>query len=703
MRNLILACLAAVFVAAASAQTATAKLYSKGEPGRVLVAIQVVPEPGAWLYHDEADSGGKPTVVTLSPAEWAWSKAQFPEPKRKADPIVGQAKVHTKEFVIYAVATGEGLDPDLVTVALEGLACNERLCLPWSVASLETRGPGTDKVWKDFPAALLTAPAAQAPSQGAAVPSAGEAVPSEWKPEFDNRTKIVGRAFARQEGDTIEVAVELAIAPEFHAYHGPTAKDVGPGVGQPTVPTIEGGNVEWGEWKLSKPKPYDHDTGLTYEHEGRLVLRVTGEAYDEFDPESVVVNIKGQVCDARGCIPFELTPTVELATSGVMVFGLDISTYLGHGQGAGAAATTVTNTANVGGMSSGSSSSLLEFLLIAVGAGLITLLMPCTYPMIPITISFFTKQATARGGNVLSLALLYGLGIVLMFVFIGVLVGPVIVEYAQGWVMNFAIGVLFVVFALALFGLFTLQPPAFLMNAAGKASQQGGYIGVFMMGACLVITSFTCTAPFVGSLLGAGAGSSMSRIILGMGVFGLTMATPFVALALLPGRLQRIPQAGGWMETLKIFMGFVELAAALKFFSNADIVLSGGNFENGGWISREMFLALWVVISVVAALYLFGRINLKGENPDGHIGAGRLLGGIAMLIFGATCSLGVIGYQLGGTMSALAPPTSYTSGLVPIWGGEEIRHVVVKDDYDQATAQAVAGGKILLANFTGHT
>ena len=140
-----------------------------------------------------------------------------------------------------------------------------------------------------------------------------------------------------------------------------------------------------------------------------------------------------------------------------------------------------------------------------------------------------------------------------------------------------------------------------MMAVASKASMRGGYAGVFLMGATLVITSFTCTAPFVGTLLGSaatGGDADVGRIVIGMGVFGLTMATPFVLLSLLPGKMQAMPQAGAWMDTLKVFLGFVEVAASLKFFSNTDIVW--------GWevLSREAFLILWVLIFLGAAIYL---------------------------------------------------------------------------------------------------
>jgi thiol:disulfide interchange protein len=702
MRTLFLTCLVVLLAAAAGAQTATAKLYTKSEGGKVLVAIQVTPEPGAWVYDDDPDSGGQPTVVTLGPESVEWSQPHFPEPMVKDEPGVGRSKVHKQKFVIYAVGTGEGADPAEVTVGLKGLACNERLCLPWNIERVENRGAGADTVWEGFPAALLL----EAPAPAAAVaPAEAVVVADEWRPDLMGKDKVAARAFARVEGETVTVVVELAIAPKYHIYSGPLQSDVGPGIGSPTVPKIEGGNVEWGSWTFPEPHGYDPGFGgLTYVHEGRTVLRVTGEAFDEFDAEAVEVSITGQFCDDRACLMFELTPALSEGPGPDALFAPPAQEDPDAGTTDAVALTAVPLD---GSEPVKDQKGLLQFLLLAMGAGVITLLMPCTYPMIPITISFFTKQATARGGNVLKLALLYGFGIVAIFVLIGALVGPLIVAVAQDWPMNLAIGVLFVVFALSLFGMINLQPPAFLMNAAGKASQTGGYYGVFLMGACLVITSFTCTAPFVGSLLGAGAGSSMLRIVLGMGVFGLTMATPFVILALVPGKLHSLPQAGGWMETLKIFMGFVELAAAMKFFSNADIALSGSDFvEGNGLISRELFLMSWTGIALVAAMYLFGRINLKGENQDGNIGPGRLMGGLTSVLFALYCWLGVLGYQLGSVMSALAPPAHYTAGLLPMFqgGGEATKtHTVIKDDYDAAVSAAKAEGKIVLANFTGHT
>ncbi|MFN7964702.1 MAG: cytochrome c biogenesis protein CcdA [Acidobacteriota bacterium] len=340
-----------------------------------------------------------------------------------------------------------------------------------------------------------------------------------------------------------------------------------------------------------------------------------------------------------------------------------------------------------------------QFLLLAVAGGLFTLLMPCTYPMIPITISFFTKQATMRNGKVAPLAIVYGLGIVAIFVFIGVVLGSLIIPFATNPITNLLIGLLFLIFALTLFGALDLPVPSFLLDAAGSASQSGGYLGVFLMGAALVITSFTCTVPFVGSLLSVGAQQGqLLRIALGMAVFGLTMAIPFVLLSLLPGRLGAMPRSGEWMHHLKVFLGFVEIAAALKFISNSDLVWGWG------FLTRELFLVLWFGIFLAAALYLFGLVRLEGDSAE--IRPMRMSGALVTLLFSLYCGYGALGHELDSVMTAIAPNYSRPlAGTSQSSAGQRPAdsHTIVVDDYDAARETALQQARPLLVNLTGHT
>ena len=722
----------------AAAQSASAKLYSKVQGDDLLVAIKVSPDFGCWFYDDgPGEVGGVPTTVTLEGVEGAnWSPVLFPEPKTKYDESIDwTSKIFDKATVLYAVALGAGADADasLVTGKIEGQVCDAGQCVPWAT-DLTFRSAGTDALWAGFPAALLVAaPAAAETTTGTAGDAEATTDAPVWTPDFSTTDKAMARAFAREGDDgAVELVIQVATPDHWHMYAGPTDKEKGPGIGIPTTISVEGGNVDWEDVEYPRPFQYIQTPGEAdawiWSHEGSFQFGVRGEAYDDFDPESIELLVKGQSCDESSCVNVNLTPEVEgegedaLYAAAFAAWTLpelqgsdaiDVSgahSAEGSTDGEGAAATSGDGTKTFGG--DNKSNSLFTFILLAIGAGLFTLLMPCTYPMIPITISYFTKQAENRGGKVLPLALAYGAGIVAIFVLLGVAVGPFMGKVAALPITNLIIGVVFVVFALALFGMINLQPPKFMMKFAGNASSKGGYLGVFLMGLTLVITSFTCTGPFVGSLLATGSGFGQLETALGMGAFGLTMATPFVLLALLPGRLSAMPSAGAWMNTLKVFMGFVELAASLKFFSNADIS------THSMILPREVFLMLWAGIAFVAGYYLLGRINLKGEDPDGNIGPGRLLAAVTTILAGFYCLLGTMGYQLDSViMSAMAPPPSYTRGLVPSHtsgGGTAMKaappgstyqsgSLVVIDDYDRALEIAREEGLGLFLNFTAHT
>ncbi|MEQ1632482.1 MAG: cytochrome c biogenesis protein CcdA, partial [Planctomycetota bacterium] len=400
-------------------------------------------------------------------------------------------------------------------------------------------------------------------------------------------------------------------------------------------------------------------------------FRVTQKLRVKQDRPAGKATIEGeffyQVCDENGC---ELPKTVP--------FAIDLPIEAGAARAAPAEAAPVDDDPATG--------SLWALILACIGGGLFALVMPCTYPMIPITFSFFTKQADARGGKVLSLALAYGFGIVAMFAAIGALasaLGGYIVPFAAHWITNAVIGTAFVVFGLSLIGVITLQPPRFLTEAAGKSRSVGGLVGVLLMGATLVISSFTCTAPVVALLLVPAVQSGEGfRPMLGMAAFGATMALPFVLLALLPSRVKKLPRSGEWMNTLKVSLGVVELAAALKFFSNAEYV------QDLHVLPREVFFGIWIALFLALAVYLWGLV------PRTKVGNGRRVGGLVSAWFAAYCLYGALGYPLDFVMNALAPA----------YGARDIsRHELVVDDYEKAKALALQQGKLLLVNITGFT
>jgi thiol:disulfide interchange protein len=504
---------------------------------------------------------------------------------------------------------------------------------------------------------------------------------------------VRGKLYTKTVGETVHAVVELRVDLGWHIYD----PDLGPpdAVGKPTLIEFTGGGLTFAAPSFPEPERHEQVGLGTWinTHHGKILVRSSAPLVEGADPMAVRAVIDGLVCkDEVGgiCIPFEKETK---ARAGKEEYFADVVTS----QAVGAEQQLEQPAEPTEQRESGEGDDekpLGGFLLEAFIWGLITLLMPCTYPMIPITISFFTKQAIARDGNVLSLSLAYGAGIVLVFVAIGVVIGAPIQEFANHPVFNLLIAGMFVFFACTLFGWFNLQPPAFLMQAAGKASATGGLVGVFLMGLTLVVTSFTCTAPFVGTLLARGGDQGVARVVMGMGVFGLTMATPFVFLSLFPSRAQKMPGAGAWMNTLKVFLGFVELAAALKFLSTADLAWEWG------FLSKEVFLILWAGIFGVAAMYLFGKINLKGEE-SGAISPGRMIAATTTFLFAIYCAFLTMGFKMDPLLTAFAPPYSTASGQSSEASHDEEPWSMVVDDWEGALASARSEEKLLLVNFTG--
>lgn len=291
----------------------------------------------------------------------------------------------------------------------------------------------------------------------------------------------------------------------------------------------------------------------------------------------------------------------------------------------------------------GTGSGWGDFILLAVLGGLFTLVMPCTYPMIPFTINVFAKQAAA-GARLAPLAAFYALGIVGCFIGVGVLVtgvfGASLATLAGHPVTNLLIGLLFVGLGLSLLGAFFLQPPAWMQGLAGGA--RAGYVGALFMGLTFAITAFTCTAPFAGAVLAAGvAKGAWGAAILGMAIYSGTIALPFFLLALAPGLLKRLPRAGTWMNEVKVVGGLVEIAAAFKFLAICDYAW------DWGFIGRDLTLTVWSAISLAVAAYVMGWWRHEGDERIAEVGVGRLALAIAFAALGIWLASGLMGGRLG--------------------------------------------------------
>ncbi|MEX1024978.1 MAG: protein-disulfide reductase DsbD domain-containing protein [Planctomycetota bacterium] len=658
--------------------------FVRAEGERLEARIVLDVEEGQYIYHTELghpNASGMPTAVELTGADFG--SVRFPEPKPKPETDWStQTKIevltHSGRVVLSANAplVEAGSVPSGLELAVRGLACNELGCVPFELAGLAPAGRGDDALFRAEAEPTETAPAAY-PDR-------------DWVQGGEADATLYVR---RGAGEAVRGALVIELSEGYHLYGHELGHPEGASYAVPTELEWEDGPVQWEtvRWPEAHELEMPFSDGVwVYAYDaadGPVVVQLEGRAPRDADLSAVELTVRGQTCNDVGCIDY----TESVVTRGAGADALFAAVSNGAAAPAKPEAAVATEFTVEGDQKP--KQGLLQFLLLAVGWGLFALVMPCTYPMIPITISFFTKQADARGGKVLPLSAAYGAGIVLIFVFIGVVFGSAIIPFANHPVTNLAIGVLFVYFALVLFGIIDMQPPRFLMRAAGKASTKGGYAGVFLMGATLVVTSFTCTGPFVGSLLGAGAQLGLWQVALGMGVFGLTMAVPFVVLSLVPGKVATMPQAGQWMNTVKHFLGFVELAAALKFLSNADLAWD--------WyvISREFFLVAWALLLGLGGLYLLGAFAVFGPEPKA--GKVQALIGALTLAFAGYCGWGAAGNTMDSFMQALIPP--YSGGRVtPELWDPNVSWDLVMDDYDAALELARKEDKLLLVNFTGH-
>ena len=302
--------------------------------------------------------------------------------------------------------------------------------------------------------------------------------------------------------------------------------------------------------------------------------------------------------------------------------------------------------------------------------------------MIPITMSYFVGQ---RGG--FRQAVVFCLGIIVLFSGLGLVLtlalGPaaVIQLGSNAWVNGF-IALIFFVFGLSLLGAFEITIPSGVLTKLNAASGQGGFVGTLLMGLTFALASFACVGPFMGTLLAASVGADKLRPVLGMVVFASGLALPFFLLALFPGYLAKLPRSGEWLARVKVVMGFLVLAAMLKYLYSLDAVLQTG------FLTRERFLAAWVVLFAMAGFYLLGFVRLPGISRDTELGVVRLLIGLVFVVFGLSLVPGMFGTKLGEIEAYIPPPAGDLA-----WN---------ENDLAGAFAQAKAEGKTVLVNFTGY-
>jgi thiol:disulfide interchange protein len=367
----------------------------------------------------------------------------------------------------------------------------------------------------------------------------------------------------------------------------------------------------------------------------------------------------------------------------------------------------------------GNFTALLTFFLISFGAGLTALLTPCVFPMIPMTVTYFTKTSSNRSKGVAQ-ASLYGISIVVIYTLLGTLFALLFgAEFANWlsthWIPNLFFFAIFLLFALSFFGLFEITLPSGFINNIDRQADKGGLIGIFFMAFTLVLVGFSCTGPIVGTILIEAANGEALKPVIGMFGFSLAFAIPFTLFAIFPGWLSSLPKSGGWLNSVKVVLGFVELALALKFLSVADQVY------HWGILDREIYIALWVVIFTLMGFYLLGKLRLPHDSPVAHTSVTRLM--LAILTFGFVVYLipGLVGAPLKALAGYLPPMSSHDFNLVALFSNEEEEELpatcaepIYADmlhlphgikgyfDYEQALACAKEQNKPLFIDFTGH-
>lgn len=355
--------------------------------------------------------------------------------------------------------------------------------------------------------------------------------------------------------------------------------------------------------------------------------------------------------------------------------------------------------------------SLWTIFLLSFLGGFAALLMPCIFPMIPMTVSFFTKQSKSKAEGIKN-AVIYGVSIIAIYVLLGSLITGIfgaeaLNELSTSVSFNLIFFVLLVIFALSFLGAFEIVLPSSWATKLDSQADKGGVVGIIFMALALAVVSFSCTGPIVGTLLVESASKGGIAPIVGMFGFSLAIALPFMLFAMFPGWLNSMPKSGGWLNTVKVSLGFLELAFAFKFLSNADLVLQKH------WLERELFIAIWIAVFGAWALYLFGRYMLPHDYEKADkIGVGRLIMAILVTTFTFYMIPGLWGAPLK-ILSGLTPPMTYaessnglgTASAVKSDLPEHAHHgphgIVAFEDYEHGLAYAKKVNKPVLIDFTG--
>jgi len=504
--------------------------------------------------------------------------------------------------------------------------------------------------------------------------------PVQWSLKLDSE--------AARPGARLAARLMANIQPGWHLYSLTTPKGPIP----TTVRILD--NPAIAGYEVYQPKPsvkfdpnFKVDTE-TFEGETELFLILQISPAAAAGEVEVVAQARYQACDDKQC----LLPVRKMASAILRIDPTAAQSQVAIPSGymaAGASGkTAAAQEAPPVTRSQEQVQGLASFLLIAFGFGLAAVFTPCVFPMVPITISYFLNRQAGSRAQAAGQALLFSSGIVVLFSALGLITTAVVGPFGASqlgsnpWVNGF-VALVFFIFGLSLLGAFEITLPSGLLTRLDQAGRRSGLLGTLVMGLTFSLTAFACVGPFVGTLLAGSITAGGVRPLAGMLAFASGLALPFFLLALFPSYLRRLPKSGGWMSRVKVVLGFIILAAMLKYLSNVDAVLQ--------WniLTRERFLAIWIVLFSLAGLYLLGFLRLEGADKEEPLGVARLLIAAAFLALALSLVPGMFGGKLGEL-----------DAYVPL--GAVGQSAWIKDDYDLALARAKAENRRILVNFTGY-
>ncbi len=521
-----------------------------------------------------------------------------------------------------------------------------------------------------------------------------------------------------------ELQIHATIQPEWHLY----AQKKGEGqIEMPLVFNFTASPQYERLGKVSEPTPQSDYDDILDAHSNFYTKQVTFKQrvkVKDSKPFTIKGKLEGQACIEGRCTPVEQKFSFDIKGFDNVKAAAEPEVAEEPAPDSAATATIAPAPENPEPSTAEpeKEESLWRYFLFAIGGGLVGLLMPCVFPMIPMTVSFFSKEGHKGKRD----ALLYGLFIVLIFLTIGLVLSAIFGAdlgniMSTHWIPNLLFAVIFLIFAFSLLGYFEITLPSSWVNGSAKRQRQGGIAGIFFMALTLVLVSFSCTLPIAGAVALNAAGGKFLKPIIGMLGFSLGIAVPFTLFALFPNLLKKMPKSGGWMNTLKVILAFVELAFALKFINVPD------QTYHWGILDREVYLAFWIVIFGLLGLYLLGKIRfpLDDEYP---VQKSWFRFTLALFVFAFVVYMipGMFGAPLKAISGWLPPMTTQDFDISNIVRTESVNSGATAStyqwteepmyadklkipfgikgyfDYDQALRVAKKEGKPVFLDFTGH-